>query len=145
MDPIKLAKFREENPEKKFPPCRSLTESEMEVFRQCLSQRLGCSSSDALVLYRELEKRSGYVDGIDADDKSFSLSATVSNFAITPQDKVYLHWYRENKVDEMAYGDVSAIFHNVWYAGPDDLSICDSSFGWILTIFHDGVVAFRAW
>lgn len=145
MDHFKIEKFREDYPEREFPSFRLLSESEMYLIRERLARKLGCSSADPLVLFNEFEKRLGLIEGIDADDKSFSLSSEISRLRVHPQEQIYLHWYRENKIEEMAFADMDAFFPNIWYPGPDDLSIYDSSLDWILTIHHDGVISYRSY
>ena len=142
MDHSKIDKFKKDYPEREFPQFRSLSEGEMQMIRQRLAQRLGCSSADPLVLFKEFEKGLGLIEGMDADKKTFSLSSVISSLGTTPQEQVYLHWYREDKADEMIFLDADTNFRDIWYPGPDDLSIYDSSFDWILTITHDGAVQF---
>jgi hypothetical protein len=113
------------------------------MIRQRLAQRLGCSSADPLILFNEFEKRLDILEGVDADKEPVSLSSAISHLGIHSQEQIYLHWYRENKIDEMALADTDAHFPDIWYLGPDDLSIYDSSFEWVLTIYHDGVVSCR--
>lgn len=143
MNRIKIEKFREDNPGNEFPPFRSLNDGEAHLLCAQLAQRMGCSSAKPSDLFEEFESRLRLIDGMDADEQSFSLSSVISRLSIHPKGQIYLHWYRENKIDEMAFADMDANFPNIWYPGPDDLSIYDSSLDWILTIHHDGVISYR--
>lgn len=143
MEHFKIEHFEKEYPGKQFPLFHSLDGPEVHVLRERLAKRLGCSSADPLVLFKEFERRLGLVEGADADQDTFSLSSTVSDLNITPEKHVYLHWYRYDKVDQMAFADVSTYFSDIWYPGPDDLALFDASFEWILTITHDGAVTVR--
>ena len=143
MDRIKIEKFKADYPEREFPSFRSLSEGESHLLRERLAQRMGCSSADPRVLFNEFESRSGLLESMSADEQSFSLSSLIFRLSIHPQGQLYLHWYRENRIDEMALSDLDANFPNIWYPGPDDLSIYDVSLGWILTIHHDGAVFYR--
>ena len=145
MEHSKIVNFKRNYPDKEFPSFRSLDESEVRRIRQCLAAQLGLSTIDPLTLVTEVDRRQEQLKGYDAERGNLCLSSILSHLNITPQKHVYLNWYRYDKVDEMAFADIDAYFDDIWYPGPDDLDIFDSSCNWILTITHDGFTKFLKW
>lgn len=134
--------FHNAYPGTQFPRYRSLGEVEMERIRERLVKQLGLPAVDPLTLIREIDKRQELVKGYDAEREDFRLSSVFSNLNITPQKNVYLNWHRYDDVDEMAFTDLDAYLDDIWYPGPDDLDILDSSLSWILSITHYGAIQF---
>lgn len=139
MDEFKIKHFEGENPDKQFPHFRRLGKGEMDSMRETLSTKLSVSD-DALAIVREIENRGIFVKEFNASDPKFALTTVLSTCRIEPKDNVFINWYRYDDIDEMSLADLDKYFRYIWYAGPDDLDIFDSTLNWILSISHEGFV-----
>src|SRR5690606_8615576 len=80
--------------------------------------------------------------GISSEADDFDLALLLEKLKITPQEKVYLNWYRFDKIDEMLFRDLCEHFGDIWYHSSDDLEIFDPSFAWIASIGHHGGITY---
>ena len=146
----KIKYFKESYPERQFPTIRELGKEETRLIRHRLADHFVLSSVDPLAMVMEIDRRQEVLKEYNAEEKGFRLSPILSKLNVPIQKNVYLNWYRYDVVDEMAFTDLDTYFDDIWYPGPDDVDIFDSSFGWILSIQHEGYVMFlmaekRAW
>ena len=80
------------------------------------------------------------LEGSRADDKQFQPANLLSNLKIQPRQNVFINWSRYDVIDEIGFSDLNKYFSDIWYPGPDDIDIFDSSFRWILSISPEGYI-----
>lgn len=142
MEKFKIEHFERDNPLKKFPWFRSLNAHELETITQNLSEKLRLTFQDNLSFTKTIAELGAPVNGVNAEDDGFKLSKVMSFLDIKPQANVYINWYRYDRIDEMTFVDLDEYFDDIWYPGPDDIDIFDTSFSWILSVSHDGDITF---
>jgi hypothetical protein len=139
MDARNIEHFMAENPGAQFPHHRSLSINETEGIRRRLKKLIGLpDATDDLALVREVAKRSKECEGVNVNDAEFNISTILEHLNISPNEKLYINFYRFDIVDEMSINDISRHFNFIWYAGSDDIDIFDESLHWIFSISHDG-------
>ena len=75
-------------------------------------------------------------------DDQFSVLKLLRDLQLECSESLYLNWYRFDDVDEMKAEDLSRMFDDIWYPGPDDLDLIHAEAHWILSIDHEGFVKF---
>jgi hypothetical protein len=137
--------FKLENPGIEFPNFRSLKDDETQEVRRRLKQKVMLSKdADDLTLSKQIAVLSVVCNGDNANDDKFNLLEVLRRLEIIPSGLVYLNFYRFDEIDEMSVGDVSRHFKYIWYPHSDDIDIFDSTFKWILSVSHDGIVSLLA-
>lgn len=141
MDMVRLVNFKSAHPNEHFPSFRELEAMHAKKIRDSLVLSFGVAQAEnSLALVLELDSLAETLDGVDAESRTFDLQATLQNAGIRPQPHVLLTWDRFDKFDQMLTDDVVAVFSSIWYPSSDDLSICDDTAEWILSITHYGAV-----
>lgn len=140
MEKFKVKNFEKENPSVKFPWFRSLSLQEAKIISQKLSEKLRLVSQDNLSFTIAIDNMEISLDGFNAEDEGFQLSKVLSYLNIEPEKNVFVNWYQYDDIDEIGFDDLNNYFDAIWYSGPDDIDIFDSTFSWILSISHDGYV-----
>jgi hypothetical protein len=97
-------------------------------------------NSSSLKLVNALEKKSSLIPGADAESDNFDLKSTLSKVGISPNEHVFLNWYRFDRIDEIGLDDLSAYFDDIWYPAADYIDVFDNSLSWIVSIGYSGEV-----
>ena len=94
-----------------------------------------------LVLLQTIADRSKPIENENAAHDDFKLDRVVWRARIKPQEWVYINWYRFDRIDQIKYLDLVRYFDDIWYPGPDDISIFDEECHWIISVDHEGGLA----
>jgi len=141
VDAFKIAIYEQEHGAGTFVPFRSLTKEEADdVFRQLKSRLKLPDELDALQTVDIISQRSVVVEGIDATQDDFDLKQVFSRHHVVLKERLFVNWYRFDRIDEIGTDDLCRSFGDIWYPSSDDLDIIDSNFDWILTVEHSGMV-----
>jgi hypothetical protein len=141
MHDIKITNFKREYPTRDFPRFKTLSTAEGDEIRKILVRKLGLpSDSSSLELVNELDEQSFLAPDLNAESDNFDLKSTVLNAGISPQERIFINWYRFDQIDEMDLDDVSEYFDDIWYPAADHIDIFDDSFSWIVSIGYSGEV-----
>jgi hypothetical protein len=142
MDQFKIDLFEKENPSKKFPSFRSLSPGEQRIIAQNISRKLGIESEEDLsIIAKAIIQKGIHIKGVNAEHESFELRQLLSDLEIKPKKHVFIDWwYKYGDMDEFAFADLNEYFTDLWFPGPDDIDIFDSTFNWIIHIDHDGYI-----
>lgn len=144
MDTFKIEHFEREHPGIEFPWFRELKLHETAEIRDRLSQRIGLPAGlDNLELTRSVSRLCSGCESKNAESQLFNLMNLTKDLGITPQGKVYVNWYRYDKIDQMAFEDLVRYFDDIWYPSSDDIELFDDSLSWIVAVSHYGNVS--AW
>ncbi len=138
MESFKIDHFRKTNPGSYFPWYRPLTPPNMKDICRRLADILQIFSEEKLAIMNALYMRSQGVEGANAGKDEFSFAELFDNLNILPAEIVYINWYQFDDIDEMMLTDLCEYFNDIWYPGPDDIEIFDSTLSWILSVSHDG-------
>ena len=143
MSPFKIELFQQDYPNQPFPPFRQLSEDERKQVRECLRlhSALGCDDPEEELVVTICQEAISQKNVPNAEDERFSLLQVMHQADIAPQPAVFLDWWRDDDMDEMKVSDVDRWLADLWFPGPDDLFVYDSSFNWVLWIDHDGRTA----
>lgn len=142
MESFKIDHFRKDNPGKDFPWHRSLTSSQTEKVCRRLADTLQVFPKKNIDIVNAIYAYSQVLEDTNADKDGFSLSKLFESIKISPAEKVYINWYQFDNIDEVRFIDLCNYFEDIWYPGPDDIDIFDSSLQWILSVTHDGMIRF---
>lgn len=143
MEDFKIKNYTNQSPNKKFPFYRQLSVEDMEFLRKKISFNFGFEDEDdGLRLVKFLEIKARLLENINADTKDFKLNKVFQQINISPQRNIYLDWYRFDKTDSMFWDDLCGYFNEIWYPGPDDISIFDQSLLWIVFVSHEGYISY---
>jgi len=140
LERFKIDHFKKNNPGKEFPWHRTLASSDMEEVCRRLADILQVPSGNNLDIVNALYSCSQVLEENNAETEGFSLSELTESINISPTENVYINWYRFDNIDEIRFVDLCKYFEDIWYPGPDDIDIFDSTLSWILSITHDGVI-----
>lgn len=141
METFKIENFKKANQEASFPKHASLTSIEARKIQDRLSRKLGIvGDEDGLALVLAVEFRGEWCEGVDAEDKKFSLRRTLAGKGINSSERVYINWYRYDVIDVLALDELDRYFTDVWYPDADDIDIFDDSLEWILSVTHTGKI-----
>jgi hypothetical protein len=142
MDKFKIDQFEADNPGSKFPKFYSLDAPQTKEIRFKLLERLSLDiSTDTKRLLEEIASNGSFVPEVNANSPDFDLTELLLRQGIQALGKVYVNWYRYDDIDEFRLEDLSNHFNSIWYAGPDDIEIFDTTLSWVVSIRHDGVVS----
>jgi hypothetical protein len=146
MDQHKIVNFEKANPKDAFPAYQQVDSSRACEIRNSLARSLDSPGLEGLSLVRKLHARSAETQGLHANAAAFSVERRLRELGVMSLEKVYLNWYRFDRIDQMAFADLEHYFFDIWYPDSDDLDIFDDSLGWVLSIAHHGkVTIFRNW
>lgn len=140
MQIFKIQHFKREHPGTPFPWYRSLSQQEAAAIRLEIAKVLKLNSQDPESLLRGVEGKGALVEGKKADTDQFQISDLLSELGIRSSQNVFINWNRYDDIDEIGLGELNTYFSNIWYPGPDDIDIFDSSFRWFLSISPEGYV-----
>lgn len=138
MDQKRIDNFVHENPGRAFPSWRPLAPSECEAVLARLSQH--ASVATPLEVVRWLSDAGHVIEGVNANDETFRLSALFGALGITPSTELYFNWHRFEEIYAFAWPGVGAVFDSLWYPSADDVDILDSTCAWVVCVGHSGVV-----
>lgn len=143
MEPSKVEIFERERPGQPLPTLVRLGDAEAKRIRDALARKAGLDQNlEPLAFATALASLSRPVQGVNADDPDFDLASAFALVGITPGKYVYLDWYRFERIDLIAYAELSDHFDYIWYAGPDDIDLFDASLSWVVSVWHDGYLSF---
>lgn len=142
MEKFKVDHFERDNPSKKFPWVSCLSVHEAKAITIKLAEKLKLTFQDNMSFTKAIVELETPVNSFNAEGEGFKLSKVMSFLNIKPQANIYINWYRYDRIDEMLFVDLDKYFNDIWYPGSDDIDILDTSFSWIVSISHDGTIAF---
>lgn len=124
-----------------FMHFRALPQDEVSLIAGTISRQLGLpANSSGIELVTAIRDKSTPVEGVSASQAGFNLGALFTKLQLDPPPKIYLNWYRFDRLDEIALVDAVKYFGDYWYPAADDLDLIDSAMRWILSVDHDGRV-----
>lgn len=142
MQKFKICHFKTQWPDTPFPDFHSLGRDELLALQKRLFESFGVDEDrDFLGLVKKIDSEGLILDGVNAEDRNFSLLDLLSTQRIDCEKRVYINWYRFDEVDKMELVSLSRYFDDIWYPSSDDIEIFDDSFSWMLSIRHDGAVS----
>jgi len=140
MDSHKIENFKRFYGEGvEFPDWRSLTELESRRLHKRIRVRMQLPAGEDFVSEKELFDRSVCLGDV-TNAESLDVSGILADRGVVCSERVFLNWLQwdiEN-FDEIAVGDLSRFFDDIWYPSADDLLIFDESVDWMMTVFHEG-------
>jgi hypothetical protein len=141
MESRNIEGFKQAHPGMRFPDYRSLKANETLEIRRRLKQITKLPEiADDLTLTRQIATLSKICSDENADDEKFNLLNTLKSLNISPNDKVFVNFYRFDEIDELPIEDVSRYFRFIWYPASDDIDIFDETLEWILSVTHSGII-----
>ncbi|MBI1911043.1 MAG: hypothetical protein HYS21_03490 [Deltaproteobacteria bacterium] len=143
MEKSKIELFKKENPSKEFPTFRQVHLEEQKALFQKMSEKLGLElQEDLFTIAKTIIQKAIPIEGFNAQNVNFNLFQLLSNLEIKPEKNVFVNWwFKYGDVDEFAFTDLNDYFNDIWFPGPDDLDIFDSTFNWIIHIDHSGFIS----
>lgn len=139
METFKIEHFEKENPELQFPHYEQLEPEECHLLLKILAQKVGLSvDANGLSLVNRVAEIALPISNVDANADSFDLARALAQTRITPQEHVYVNWYRYDNIDRLKFVELTEHFADVWYPSVDDIDIFDDTFQWVLSVTHDG-------
>ena len=145
MDAFKIENFQRDNAGDKFPDFKHLSVGEASGIMCKWKEKVGLpQESSPLMLTQVMHDKCLVVDGRNASDIQFNLISILGFCGIEPMPKVYVNWYRYDNIDEFLLDDLINYFDDIWYPASDDIEVFDASFSWILSVSHDGVIAYES-
>lgn len=140
MDQFKIDHFNRDHPGSRFPWFQQLSKDKCEQLRSALALKLGIfPNQEPLALYQQVLDLAVSLEGFDADEPSFSLTAVLDALKIKPSYHAYINWYRFDDVDCFVFNELAEHFEDVctgYLSG--DVCVFDDSLEWILFIMHYG-------
>ncbi len=114
--------------------------TEADGVRAHLAKRLKLPAfTDGASLVAEISKRQSLHD--KCVDQGFELDLILKSAGIVSPKNVFINWYQFDNIDVMTSKDVVRYFDDLWYPSSDDIDLFDSSFAWVVSVRHDGIVA----
>jgi len=143
MDTFKIENFKAENKDRVFPVYHHLSKLETKIIFDCLSDIFFSSGNRSPIkLVKIISQSVVYIEAFNASKAEFRLKAVLQHLNIEPDDDVYLNWYRFDDIDQIGTSGLDQYFHDIWYPSSDDIDIFDQHLSWIISIRHDGVLAY---
>lgn len=143
MDTFKVKHFEDTHPGETFPPFQAVHAKDAHRFRELLRARLQLdATADDLALVNALGKVEMRMDSANAQDDGFSLREVFNAIEIESCEQLYINWYRFDQIDQIRADDVMRCFDDIWYPASDDIDIFDHSLSWVVSISHEGSIAF---
>jgi hypothetical protein len=140
VEGFKIENFEQEHGANSFPAFRSLASEETNQMLTSLKRRLGLPDElNAQDVLQSIDQKSVVVDGVDATEDAFDLRAVLGGLGFSA-GKVFVNWYRFDRIDEFGTEDLCKYFGDIFYPSADDLEILDSSLTWLVSIRHYGAV-----
>jgi hypothetical protein len=136
MDEFKISLFKSEHGTK-FPEFRALPAIESNRLKNELSKRF---EINVLKFELELASMQQYYEQYNSL-KEFELINTLRDIGIKPRKKIFINWYRFERVDAIDIHDLNLYFYDIWFPSSDDIDLFDESLDWIISIRHDGVIS----
>ncbi|MCU1271432.1 MAG: hypothetical protein JWN74_2726 [Acidobacteriaceae bacterium] len=142
MDEIKIKNFIVAHPGVSLPKFHHVQPDECESLRVAMSKKMGlAATATGLELLNSIEKRAPPIPNVIPSDESFRPARLLHEKKIEAE-QIYINWYQFDDIDEMALGEFSISFHDLWYPASDDIELFDQSLEWILLVRHFDVVQF---
>jgi len=143
MDLFKKLRFEKEHPGIVFPTVIPLNDSEMREIRIRLATKVGFPPEvDNLALTHHIASVLSPVRRVNAEDPGFDLRQIFHTLRIQTPQRVYINWYRYDRIDQMQFDDLVTFFADLWYPSSDDIEILDSTLMWLLAIDHSGDIGY---
>jgi hypothetical protein len=120
-----------------FPWFRKVPQEEVKKIHKILQKKIGAKTPDSSAISIKAWEIGKSIEG-NAEEEDFDLRKMFESLNIRPNEKVYLDWDEKRGVDEFYFEDLSKYFDDIWYPGPDDIEIFDSTFSWVFSILHEG-------
>ena len=141
MENFKIEHFEKDNPSKEFPWFKTLSSDEAKVVYEEISRKIGTNvDPDQLVI--KIDEIGTPIKFFNASNEDFALTKVFETLNISPNENVFINWYRFDDIDEICLEDLNLYFDDVWYPGSDDIDIFDANFSWILSVSHSGDIKF---
>lgn len=137
MEDFKISLFENEY-KIPFPEYKTLTNTECKVLLNRLSHKYNLERED---IEMELASEHSFYDKANGED-NFKLISTLNDLNIQPMKKVFINWYKFDKIDELFIDDLDRYFDDIWFLSADDIYLFDDTLNWIFSIRHDGCINF---
>lgn len=145
MDPFKRDRFAQMYPGVALPKATTLGDAKTRELRIKLANVVGFPREvDNLALTNHLDSLLRPLDTKNAETSDFDLGATIRSVGIVPELRVFVNWYRYDRIDEFQLAELSHFFHAIWYPSSDDIEIFDATCTWIFAVTHMGTVKYAA-
>ncbi len=141
MESYKIEHYEREHGSGSFPGFRSLSVTEARRIYVAVIRAAGllsCRTAEELVL--AVRDMSILEEGVQVESVDFSLLDLIRKLGLPTSKKVYLNWYRYDKIDEINTVDLAEHFDDIWYPSVDDLDVIDGDIRWQISISHYGAV-----
>jgi len=136
MEQFKIEVFKKTFKNINFPWFEDLPKASCQKLLDKIIKRIGVTSlSEVIELIRV---PSNWSKTSYAAEDNFNLLKYLNKQNIRPNKFIYINWGHFDQIDKMAINDFSTYFDDIWYQGPDDIDIFDSTLNWILSIDHSG-------
>ena len=140
VERFKIENFEQEHGVNTFPAFRSLASEEANHTLTMLKRRLELPNElNALGVLDTVDQKSVDVNGVDATEDAFDLRSVLGRLEFSAA-KVFVNWYRFDRIDEFEIEDLCKYFRDIFYPSADDLEILDSNLTWLMSIRHYGAV-----
>jgi hypothetical protein len=140
VERFKIDHFEKEHGANSFPQFRSLTSDEASHALALLKRRRGLPMElNVLGVLNTVDQMSFEVDGVNATEDRFDLRAVLALLGFSAA-RVFVNWYRFDRVDEFETEDLCKYFGAIFYPSSDDMEVMDSSLTWLVSIRHNGAV-----
>lgn len=141
MEKFKIELYEDVNGKNTFPSFKTLGKDECTPIQNNIRHLFDLPEDSTLLeIVNKVEEVEVHLNVYDAQDDNFSLIPCFKDMGVVVSDNVYLNWYRYDEIDIMAADDLINNFDDIWFPSSDDLDIFDSSFEWILSVQHDGMI-----
>ncbi len=142
MDAFKVEQFQRNNFGHTFPHFEHLSPNDCHLLQSSIIKALGLApQTEPLTILRMITNNALPIPDTNAEKAGFNLSALLSQMEVQSDRHVYINWGRFDDVDLIALEDLSTHLDDIWYPGPDDIEVFDSSLAWFLLVSHNGVVS----
>lgn len=136
MEQSKIESFKKDHPGIDFPWFQTIAKTDHRFRdRLCHIAKLP-KNSDGLKLVQQLESSGKIIITADLKDFCEDIPKALRNSGITPENHVFINWYRFDEVDEMRLDDFLHWFPELWYTGAEDPDVFDESLTWLLSLHH---------
>jgi len=137
MENFKIELFENEH-QQSFPVYRALTKPECQKLLDSVSTKYGINPSNFAAGLASIQSFYGESNATE----EFSLINTFNNLSIKYMSDIFINWYNFERVDVFRADTLDKHFGDIWFPISDDIDLFDKSFGWILSIRHDGCITF---
>ena len=92
-------------------------------------------------IVKELASKQSFYYKANGED-NFKLINTLNDLNIKSLKRVFINWYKFDKIDELFIDDLDRYFGDIWFPSADDIDLFDDTLNWIFSMRHDGAISF---